>query len=59
LVRVLSEGGNPVEAAAGLFRILHELDGLRVSGILAEKVPTGGLGDAINDRLFKARAAAR
>ena len=59
LVRVLSEDGNPVEAAARLFKILHELDGLRVSGILAERVPAGGLGDAINDRLFKARSAAR
>ena len=57
--KVLSEEGNPVEAAARLFKILHELDGLKVTGILAERVPAGGLGDAINDRLFKARSAAR
>jgi len=59
IIRVLSQEGNPVEAAASLFKILHELDGLKVTGILAERVPAGGLGDAINDRLFKARAAAR
>jgi len=59
VVRVLSQEGSTVEAAATLFKILHELDGLQVSGILAERVPAGGLGDAINDRLYKARSAAR
>lgn len=58
-VRVLSERGSAVEAAANLFDMLHELDALGVSAILAERADEGGLGAAINDRLYKARAEAK
>jgi len=58
-VRVLSERGDSVEAAANLFDLLHELDALGVSSILAERAEETGLGPAINDRLYKARAAAK
>jgi L-threonylcarbamoyladenylate synthase len=51
---VLSEAGNLAEAAARLFELLHELDGLGASRIRAELVPDRGLGPAINDRLVRA-----
>jgi L-threonylcarbamoyladenylate synthase len=54
-VRLLSETGNLTEAAARLFGLLHELDGLGASRIRAELVPDRELGPAINDRLFRAR----
>jgi L-threonylcarbamoyladenylate synthase len=50
----LSEKGDPVEAAANLFAILHEMDKFDYSRIRAELAPSGGLGDAINDRLTRA-----
>jgi L-threonylcarbamoyladenylate synthase len=53
-VRLLSPSGDLVEAAASLFALLHELDGLGLDAIWAERVPERGLGQAINDRLFKA-----
>jgi hypothetical protein len=56
-IRVLSETGDLTEAAARLFGVLHELDGLGVSRIRAEAVPNRGLGPAINDRFFRAAAA--
>lgn len=52
--RVLSPSGDMVEAAASLFAMMHELDGLGLDEIWAERVPETGLGAAINDRLFKA-----
>ncbi|GHU69055.1 threonylcarbamoyl-AMP synthase [Spirochaetia bacterium] len=55
-IRVLSEKGDAVEAAANLFAILHEMDWPGLSGIRAEFAPAGGLGDAINDRLSRAAA---
>jgi L-threonylcarbamoyladenylate synthase len=55
-IRVLSETGDLREAAAGLFEILHELDGLGAARIYAEQVRPEGLGPAINDRLFRASA---
>jgi L-threonylcarbamoyladenylate synthase len=55
-VRVLSETGDLAEAAARLFEILHELDGLGAARIYAEQVRPEGLGPAINDRLFRASA---
>ncbi|GHV04840.1 threonylcarbamoyl-AMP synthase [Spirochaetia bacterium] len=55
-IRVLSEKGDAVEAAANLFAILHEMDRPGLSGIRAELAPSGGLGDAINDRLSRAAA---
>jgi L-threonylcarbamoyladenylate synthase len=55
-IRVLSEKGDAVEAAANLFDILHGLDKPDYSCIRAELAPAGGLGDAINDRLSRAAA---
>jgi L-threonylcarbamoyladenylate synthase len=49
--RVLSETGDAAEAAANLFEMLHQLDGLGLSLIRAEEAPSRGLGEAINDRL--------
>jgi L-threonylcarbamoyladenylate synthase len=54
LVRHLSPGGDLVEAAAGLFAALHELDAGGFDQIWAEKADGHGLGLAINDRLLKA-----
>jgi L-threonylcarbamoyladenylate synthase len=55
-LRVLSETGDMTEAAANLFALLHELDGLGASQLYAQQVPEKGLGPAINDRLFRAAA---
>jgi L-threonylcarbamoyladenylate synthase len=55
-IRVLSETGNMAEAAANLFEMLHELDGLGLSLIRAEEAPSRGLGEAVNDRLRRAGA---
>jgi L-threonylcarbamoyladenylate synthase len=52
--RFLSASGDTVEAAANLFEMLHELDGLGLRLIHAEETPEGGLGAAINDRLRRA-----
>jgi L-threonylcarbamoyladenylate synthase len=57
-VRVLSESGSLSEAAANLFDMLHQLDGLGLSLIRAEEAPPEGLGIAINDRLRRAGAKA-
>ena len=54
--RTLSGWGDLVEAAANLFDILHEMDGLGLSLIRAEEAPSFGLGLAINDRLRRAAA---
>jgi L-threonylcarbamoyladenylate synthase len=54
---VLSERGDMIEAAANLFSLLHEMDGLGVPRIYAGRVPEEGLGAAINDRLLRAAAA--
>lgn len=53
-VRVLTPDSDPRQAAANLFRQLRELDAAGVSRIVAESVPTAGLGRAIADRLHKA-----
>jgi L-threonylcarbamoyladenylate synthase len=53
-LRVLSETGSAAEAAANLFAALHELDRAGARRILAQRAPAGGLGEAINDRLFRA-----
>jgi L-threonylcarbamoyladenylate synthase len=58
-IHVLSEEGNLNEAAANLFSLLHKLDQDSLKAIHIEKVPNEGLGLAINDRLFKARAQAK
>lgn len=59
VLRLLSEGGSLLEAAANLFEILHELDSLALERVYVERVPDEGLGVAINDRLYKARSAAK
>tara|TARA_A100001037_G_scaffold295585_1_gene314889 strand:+ start:2397 stop:3344 length:948 start_codon:yes stop_codon:yes gene_type:complete len=52
--RNLSPSGDLTEAAANLFRFLHELDALNCTGIAVAPIPDEGLGDAINDRLRRA-----
>ena len=53
-VEDLSPAGDLVEAAANLFRMLHELDGGGYAGIAVVPIPESGLGRAINDRLRRA-----
>lgn len=52
----LSRSGDPVEAAANLFRMLHDIDATGASIIAVAPIPTSGLGEAINDRLRRAAA---
>jgi L-threonylcarbamoyladenylate synthase len=52
----LSVKGDVVEAAANLFRLLHDADALATDGIAVAPVPNEGLGEAINDRLKRAAA---
>ena len=52
----LSPAGDLTEAAANLFRMLHELDGADGRGIAVMTIPETGLGLAINDRLRRAAA---
>lgn len=52
----LSPSGDLVEAAANLFRLLHEIDATSVEGIAVAPIPHQGLGEAINDRLKRAAA---
>jgi len=54
--RNLSPSGDLVEAAANLFRMLHELDETRAAIIAVAPIPHEGLGEAINDRLRRAAA---
>ena len=54
--RNLSPAGDLTEAAANLFRLLHELDALAPAAIAVSPVPEDGLGAAINDRLRRAAA---
>ncbi|WP_342642973.1 L-threonylcarbamoyladenylate synthase [Rhodoligotrophos ferricapiens] len=54
--RNLSPSGDLMEAAANLFRFLHDLDGSGVAAIAVAPVPNAGLGEAINDRLMRAAA---
>ena len=56
-IRKLSERQDLREAAANLFRYLRELDALNVDLIVAERVPSQGLGTAILDRLERAARA--
>jgi L-threonylcarbamoyladenylate synthase len=53
-VRNLSDRGDLREAAANLFRCLRELDALGLDLIVAERIPSRGLGAAIMDRLERA-----
>ena len=54
----LSESANPTEAAANLYGMLHKLDSCGLDRIFAVLLPEMGLGNAINDRLLKARGIA-
>lgn len=54
--RTLSAKGDLVEAAANLFRLLHELDAGGAEVIAVAPIPSTGLGEAINDRLKRAAA---
>lgn len=53
----LSESANLVEAAANLFRCLHELDKSSFLSIGVQSIPDVGIGKAINDRLMRACCA--
>jgi len=50
----LSPAGDLTEAAANLFRLLHEIDATGVAAIAVAPIPGEGLGEAINDRLKRA-----
>ncbi|WP_245689559.1 L-threonylcarbamoyladenylate synthase [Roseospirillum parvum] len=52
----LSPAGDLVEAAANLFRRLHELDAGPHAALAVAPIPERGLGIAINDRLRRAAA---
>jgi L-threonylcarbamoyladenylate synthase len=52
----LSPTGDLTEAAANLFRLLHELDATGTEAIAVAPIPDQGLGEAINDRLKRAAA---
>jgi L-threonylcarbamoyladenylate synthase len=52
----LSRAGDLEEAAANLFRMMHELDRSGVETIAVMPIPREGLGEAINDRLARAAA---
>ena len=52
----LSKRGNLTEAAANLFRILHDVDATGAKAIAVAPIPETGLGEAINDRLRRAAA---
>jgi L-threonylcarbamoyladenylate synthase len=52
----LSATGDLVEAAASLFRLLHEIDAAGAARIAVAPIPHTGLGEAINDRLSRAAA---
>lgn len=50
----LSSSGDPVEAAARLFDLLHQADASGASAIAIAPIPMEGLGQAIRDRLRRA-----
>ncbi|MBV7407862.1 L-threonylcarbamoyladenylate synthase [Maritimibacter sp. DP1N21-5] len=52
----LSPRGDLVEAAANLFRMMHEMDRDGTAPIAVSPIPDEGLGRAINDRLRRAAA---
>ena len=55
----LSERGDPVEAAAQLFDLLHQADAAPQPRIAVAPVPGNGLAAAIRDRLKRAAAPRR
>ena len=52
----LSPGGDLVEAAANLYRLLRQLDATGARSVAVMPIPQEGLGEAINDRLRRAAA---
>lgn len=54
VVECLSAMGDPREAAARLFSLLHRFDAEGRPRVWAERIPPEGLGAAVNDRLYKA-----
>ena len=52
----LSASGDLIEAAAALFRLLHDVDATGAATIAIAPIPHHGLGEAINDRLLRAAA---
>jgi L-threonylcarbamoyladenylate synthase len=52
----LSERGDPVEAAARLFDLLHDSDATHYSAIAVAPIPGDGIAAAIRDRLTRAAA---
>ena len=52
----LSPSGDLVQAAAGLFDALHQLNAMGAARIAVSPIPDYGLGRAINDRLRRAAA---
>jgi L-threonylcarbamoyladenylate synthase len=52
----LSPAADLAEAAANLFAYLRDADRTGISAIAVMAIPTGGLGEAINDRLRRAAA---
>ena len=58
VIRTLSARQDLREAATNLFRHLRELDALDLDVIVAERIPSRGLGAAIMDRLERASKAA-
>ena len=52
----LSANASLTEAAANLFKMLHQLDQQGVEKIAVSPIPDHGLGEAINDRLRRAAA---
>jgi L-threonylcarbamoyladenylate synthase len=56
VTRNLSSSANLTEAAANLFAMLRELDASGARRIAVMPIPEHGLGEAINDRLWRAAA---
>ena len=52
----LSETGDPIEAAARLFDLLHQADASSSAGIAIAPIPGNGIAAAIRDRLTRAAA---
>jgi L-threonylcarbamoyladenylate synthase len=52
----LSRTGDLIEAAANLFKLVHEVDAQHPDRIAVAPIPSHGLGEAINDRLRRAAA---
>lgn len=58
-LRNLSDEGDLYQAAANLFRMMHDLDRAEHRAIAVMNIPDAGIGIAINDRLKRAAAGLR